>query len=63
MAAMGYDLEAVLAQLAAIGNGRRFMASDMVLIPYDTVYRTLELGLFAKKIRSARAGRHTLAHK
>jgi hypothetical protein len=63
MAAMGYDLEAVLAQLAAIGNGRRFMASDMVLIPYDTAYRTLELGLFAKKIRSARAGRHTLAHK
>jgi len=63
MAAMGYDLDATLADLEALDNGRRFLATDLVLIPYDVCYRTFELGLFAKKLRDARAGRPTLAHK
>jgi hypothetical protein len=63
MAAMGYDLDATLADLDALWSSRRFLGSDLVLMPYDVCYRTMELGLFAKKLRDARAGRPTLAHK
>lgn len=64
MAAMGYDLDETLAQLDALKPSKRFLASDMLLVPYDTLYRVFELGIFGRKLRAFRSGqRPVLAHK
>ncbi len=64
MAAMGYDLDATLADLDAAPTTTRFLASDLLLVPYDTLYRVFELGIFKTKLRSLRNGqRPLLAHK
>lgn len=64
LAVMGYDLDELLDQLEAIPTSRAFLASDLVLVPYDTVYRVGEVGLMTRKIRDLLAGRRPLlAHK
>jgi hypothetical protein len=63
MAVMGYDLDAVLSELDELDPSWSFLASDVVRMPYDTLYRLGELGVFAKKARDLRAGRPLLAHK
>jgi hypothetical protein len=63
LATMGYDLDRTLDELATVRPTSRFLATDVILAPGDALYRTFELGLFAKKLRDRRAGRPLLAHK
>lgn len=64
LAVMGYDLDDLIADLASIPPSVRFLASDLVLLPYDTAYRLLELRMVRVKLRELSAGRRpVLAHK
>ncbi len=45
LAVMGYDLDDLMAELAALPSSSRFLLSDAVKMPYDYAYRTLELGM------------------
>ena len=64
MAAMGYDLDETLEALQAAPTTTRYLLSDLVLVPYDTVYRVFEIGVFKKKMKALLAGRRPLlAHK
>lgn len=63
LTAMGYDLDDLLRSLDATRTSSKHLVSDVYRMPYDHLYRLLEIGLFAKKIRRLRSGRILLAHK
>ncbi len=61
---MGYDLDELLASLDAAPRSTRYLLSDVVKVPYDTVYRTFELGMAKRTLRAVvRRQRPILAHK
>lgn len=60
LATMGYDLSELLAELDNVPTSMRYIWSDLYRMPYDHVYRLLEVGVFEKKFRDRRAGRRRL---
>ena len=63
LAEIGYDLDELLAELDALPTDLRFLASDLVRMPYGWAYRNLELPLFQAKLRDRRAGKAIVAHR
>lgn len=61
---MGYRLDELLGALDDVETDARFLVRDLVDVPYDSVYRLLELGLLGRKLRDLiRGHRPLLAHK
>jgi hypothetical protein len=56
LAVMGYDLDVLLEDLDGVPTSRRFVASDVLLMPYDVAYRTLELSMMGRKMSAIRNG-------
>lgn len=64
LAVMGYDREVLLGDLEAVPASTQHLASDLVRLPFDFVFRWMEIGVFAKKLRRGGARRGpVLAHK
>lgn len=50
LATMGYQLDALLDQLDRLRTTRDHLGRDLVLMPYDTAYRHLQLGVVKRRL-------------
>jgi hypothetical protein len=61
---MGYELDELVAQIAAGRPTTQHLAGDLVRMPYDLAYRTFELDVAARRARDViQRRRPLLAHK
>jgi len=60
---MGYNFADLLAELARLPSGSRFLLSDAALMPYGILFPFLEPSLFSDKIKDLAARRRLFVHR